>query len=89
MSEIYPKAAEAAIAHTLTDLLSARIRLARQLTPEQRVLAGIEHSELALGVVRDGIRDQFPAADQATVEGMLRERIELMKTLERRAGANK
>lgn len=40
----------------------ARIRAAQQLTPEQRILAGIEQSELAIHVARDGIRDKHPEA---------------------------
>ncbi|OYP35048.1 hypothetical protein [Rhodopirellula sp. MGV] len=69
--------------HSNTD--RARINHAIGLTPEQRVLAGFEQSELALEVVRDGIRDQNPDADEATIERLLLERVNLMRKLQKPA----
>lgn len=80
------KSSDERIAHSSDDLLLAKIRAAQQLTPEQRILAGVEQSELAIDVVRNGIRGQHPAADAETVERLLRERIDLMRKLERRSG---
>ena len=60
MPEPHPTAAGPVLGHSPADLLMAIIRAAQQLTPEQRILAEIEQSELALSVVRDGIRDQHP-----------------------------
>ena len=65
-----------------TDL--TRIQHAIGLTPEQRILAGFEQSELAMDVVRDGIRDQYPDADEATILRMLVERIKLMQRIQNR-----
>lgn len=87
MLESHPTAGEELTAQSPTDLLLARVRAAQQLTPEQRILAGVEQSELALSVVRDGIRDRHPAADAATVERLLCERVGLMQRLERRSRA--
>lgn len=87
MPEPHWAAAEPSTRQSPMDLLLARIRAAQQLTPEQRILTGVEQSELAISVVRDGIRDQHPEADAATVERLLCERIELMRKLERRSGA--
>ena len=69
--------------HSNTD--RARIKHAIGLKPEQRVLAGFEQSELALEVVRDGIRDQNPDADEATIERLLLERVNLMRKLQKPA----
>lgn len=63
---------------------ASRLTRAAMITPEQRVLAGFEHSEFAIGVVEDGIRDRNPHADDATIERLLWERIELMRRLENR-----
>jgi hypothetical protein len=87
MSESPTPVGEPSLARSPVDLFLAKVRAAQQLTPEQRILAGSEHSELAIRVVRDGIRDQHPEADAATVERLLRERIELMRRLEGRSGA--
>lgn len=50
---------------------SSRLTRAATITPEQRVLAGFEHSEFAIGVVEDGILDRNPHADDATIERLL------------------
>ena len=54
------------------------------MSPEQRVLAGLEQSELAIRVVEDGIRDQNPLADDVTIKRLLSEQIELMRRLQNR-----
>ncbi|TWT84067.1 hypothetical protein CA13_55430 [Planctomycetes bacterium CA13] len=53
------------------------------------MLAGLEHSELAIRVVEDGIRDQNPLADDATITRLLAERIELMRRIQDRTLAKK
>jgi hypothetical protein len=74
------------LAQTPEALLFRRIRSGSQLTPEQRVLAGFEQSEVAIRVVKDGIRHQYPDADDPTIERLLIERIKLMRKLEQQAG---
>lgn len=53
------------------------------------MLAGLEHSELAIAVVEDGIRDKNPLADDLTIKRLLAERIELMRRLQNRTLAKK
>ncbi|TWU58520.1 hypothetical protein Poly51_12990 [Rubripirellula tenax] len=71
------------------DPIRSRVAQAATTLPEQRVLAGLEHSELAIRVVEDGIRDQNPLADDATITRLLAERIELMRRIQDRTLAKK
>jgi hypothetical protein len=66
------------------DPLRSRAAQAVNTSREQRVLAGLEHSELAIRVVEDGIRERDPLADEATVKRLLFERIELMRRMQNR-----
>lgn len=66
------------------DPIRSRVMQANSISPEQRVLAGLEHSELAFRVVEDGIRDHNPLADEATIKRLLAERIELMRRMQNR-----
>lgn len=56
---------------------------ARQMTIEQKLLAGAQLFDRVCRVMRDGIRNQFPEADEERVEEILRERLALSRTLER------
>ncbi|MCM2375225.1 hypothetical protein [Aporhodopirellula aestuarii] len=71
------------------DPIRSLITQAASTSPEQRVLAGLEHSELAIRVVEDGIRDQNPRADDATIMRLLAARIELMDRIQDRTLAKK
>jgi hypothetical protein len=71
------------------DPIRSRIAQAASLSPEERILAGLEHSELAIRVVKDGIRDQNPLADDTTIMRLLTERIELMRRIQNRTLAQK
>jgi len=71
------------------DLIRSRVAQASNTSPEQRMLAGLEHSELAIRVVEDGIRDQNPLADDSTITRLLAERIELMRRMQDRTLAKK
>ncbi len=71
------------------DPIRSRVAQASNTSPEQRVLVGLEHSELAIRVVEDGIRDQNPLADDATITRLLAERIELMRRIQDRTLAKK
>jgi len=59
-----------------------RVQASSGLTPEERIMAGIKQSELAIRVVEDGLRDQHPDADDATIASLLVERIRLMKRVQ-------
>ena len=67
-----------------SDPFRSRVTQAAGTSPEQRVLAGLDQSELAFRVVEDGIRDHNPLADEATIKRLLAERIELMRRVQNR-----
>ena len=71
------------------DPFRSRVAHAASTSPEQRVLAGLEHSELAIRVVEDGIRDRNPLVDEATIARLLAERIQLMGRMHNRKLLNK
>jgi hypothetical protein len=61
-----------------------RVCRARDMPPEQKLLAGPRLFEMACNITRAGIRAQFPDADSNRVEEILRERLALQRRLERR-----
>ncbi len=61
-----------------------RVQASSGLSPEERILAGIKQSELAIRVVEDGLRDQYPDADEAAIASLLLERVRLMKKIQNR-----
>lgn len=67
---------------TLQNEIRRRVQASFGLSPEERILAGIKQSELAIRVVEDGLRDQHPDADDATIASLLLERVRLMKRIQ-------
>jgi hypothetical protein len=61
-----------------------RVERARQTPPEDKVLAGLRLFELTSRIMADGIRSQFPEADERRVQEILRERLALARQLEDR-----
>jgi hypothetical protein len=59
--------------------LDFQIEKYRQMTGEQRLKVALDLHELACNISREGIRHQFPTADEAEVERHLRERIRLSR----------
>jgi hypothetical protein len=59
--------------------LDFQITKYRQMTGEQRLKLGLDLHEFACNVTREGIRHQFPAADETEIERRLRERILLAR----------
>jgi hypothetical protein len=59
--------------------LDFQITKYRQMTGEQRLKLGLDLHEFACNVSREGIRHQFPKADEGEVERRLRERILLAR----------
>jgi hypothetical protein len=55
---------------------------ARAMSPEDKLLAGPRLFDFACRIAVDGIRQQFPEADEERVLEILRERIELGRRLE-------
>ena len=56
--------------------LNEQIERYRRMTGEQRLALALELHELACDIAREGIRRQYPQADAATVERLLRQRLE-------------
>ena len=48
----------------------------RRLTPEQRLLKAFEPSELSRELFRAGLRERFPAADEAELQRIYLKRLE-------------
>jgi hypothetical protein len=61
-----------------------RVRQARQMAPSDKVLAGFRLFDLTRKIMADGIRDQFPDADESRVQEILRKRLALSRRLEDR-----
>jgi hypothetical protein len=66
----------------IDDIYRERVLRALRRTSEEKLLDGPRLFELACRVVKDGIRAQFPDADEARVEEILRERLALRERLE-------
>jgi hypothetical protein len=54
-----------------------QLEIYRRMTGEERLAIALRLHELACDMAREGIRDQYPEATDAEVEGHLRRRIEL------------
>ena len=63
-------------------ILRERIVRARGMKPQDKLSAGIELFEFACEITRAGIRMQNPHADDAEVERILADRLELGRRLE-------
>lgn len=58
--------------------LEAQIERYRQMTGEQRLALALELHELSCDMAREGIRHQHPGINNAEVEQLLRQRLELL-----------
>jgi hypothetical protein len=56
--------------------LERQIQIYRAMTGEQRLAIALDLHKLSCDIAREGIRHQFPEADEAEVERRLRQRIE-------------
>ena len=68
----------------LDSIYRDRVLRARAMPLEEKLLAGPRLFEMACRITRDGIRYQFPSADDGKVEEILAARIALRTQLERR-----
>jgi len=59
--------------------LQEQIERYRRMTGEDRLAIALNLHELSCNVAREGIRHQNPQADEAEVERLLRQRIELSR----------
>jgi hypothetical protein len=67
----------------LDELDREAIARSAKMSPEDKLLAGPRLFDQVCRVMRDGIRDEHPNADDETVEKILRERLALARRLER------
>lgn len=58
---------------------------ARAMRPEDKLLAGPRLFERACRLMASGVRDEFPDADDAEVDRIVRQRLELARRLEETA----
>jgi hypothetical protein len=59
-----------------------RIRAARAMSGEEKVLLGLQLFQCTCRIIADGIRDEFPDADERRVQEILRERLAIARRLE-------
>lgn len=67
----------------IDDIFRQRVLRARQESPEEKLLDGPRLFDWCCRIVADGIRNQFPDADEQRVHEILAERIALMRRLEK------
>ncbi len=65
----------------IDDIYRERVLRARRTPIEQKILAGAELFDSACEVTCAGIRHQYPEADEARVQAILRERLALGRRL--------
>ncbi len=59
-----------------------RVRVARAMLPEEKLLAGARLFDRSCRIMADGIRDEFPDADEQRVQQILLERLAVIRRLE-------
>ncbi len=67
----------------IDDIFRQRVLRARQESPEEKLLDGPRLFDWCCSILADGIRDQFPDADEQRVQEILAARIALMRRLEK------
>jgi hypothetical protein len=68
----------------IDQIFRERVLRARATPPEVKLVEGPRLFEQACRTMRDGIRHQFPDANEAQVEEILRQRLEVQRRLESR-----
>jgi hypothetical protein len=66
----------------LDELYRERVLRARRTPPEDKLLEGARLFDLTCRIMRDGIRDEYPDADEQRVEEILAQRLSLLRRLE-------
>jgi type II secretory pathway predicted ATPase ExeA len=61
--------------------LDLQIERYRELSGEQRLAIALDLHELSCDIAREGIRAQYPDAEEKEVERLLRHRLELVRGL--------
>lgn len=65
-------------------LYREKVRRARAMPPEEKLLAGPRLFERSCRIMADGIRDEYPSATEEEVQEILRKRLALARRLEGR-----
>ncbi len=68
----------------IDELFWERVRAARQMSPEEKFFGGARLFDRSCRIMADGIRSQFPEADEHRVQDILRERLALIRRREQR-----
>jgi hypothetical protein len=66
----------------IDEIYRERVLRARQTPPEEKLLAGPRLFERSCSLMRAGIRSQYPDADEAQVEDILRQRLAIVRRLQ-------
>jgi len=66
----------------IDELYLDKIRSAREMTPEQKLLAGPRIFERSCRIMLDGLRHENPGVDEERLQQLLRERLALVRRLE-------
>jgi hypothetical protein len=67
----------------IDDIFRERVLRARRTPPEEKLLDGPRLFDFACRIAMDGIRNEFPDADERRVREILAQRIALQRRLER------
>jgi len=60
----------------IDELFLDKVRAARAMSPEDKLLAGPRLFERSCRIMLDGLRDENPDADDARLQDLLRERLD-------------
>lgn len=66
----------------IDELYRRRVLAARAVPPEEKLLAGPRLFEFSCRIMADGIRGEYPEADEDAVQKILRRRLALIRRLE-------
>ncbi|MCX6925871.1 MAG: hypothetical protein NT154_22090 [Verrucomicrobia bacterium] len=82
--ESRPDSADAQIKRLTEEIYRERVVEAREMPPEEKLLAGEELFEYACAITLAGIRNQFPGVSEEQCLRILEERLELRERMEKR-----
>ena len=66
----------------IDDIFRERVFRARQESPEEKLLDGPRLFDFCCRIMMDGIRNEYPEADEQRVQEILSQRIALLRRLE-------
>jgi hypothetical protein len=66
----------------IDEMYRERIRAARAMSGEEKVLLGLQLFDRTCRIMADGIRDEYPDASEDRVQEILRERLAIARRLE-------